>query len=162
MNRTLMYSSVMFVTGTKSVVPGLLAFHWLKSNNPGRVVGSSARPSLSFTRARRNMSTKMSAWRSSDSPDSIESSPGSGTMPKMLSHHSPSSFDQNSSVPWLLHALGQVRLVHCTRVDMPRTGSRSASARPLSPAPAMTSSVSSSSVSGTGSYGLSYGITSEP
>ncbi len=83
-------------------------------------------------------------------------------MPKMLSHHRPSSFDQNSSVPWLLHALGQVRLVHWTSVDMPRTGSRSASARPFRPAPAMISRASSSSVSGIGSYGLSYGITSEP
>ena len=35
MKSTLMYSIVMFVIGTNSVVPGLLAFHWLKSNRPG-------------------------------------------------------------------------------------------------------------------------------
>src|ERR1039458_3575150 len=108
-----MYSNVMLVTGTNRVVPGLLAFHWLKSNKPGRVVGSSARPSLSFTRARRNSSTMKSACFSSESPDTIEISPGSGTIPKIFSHHRPSSLDQNSSVPWLLQALGQVRLVHC-------------------------------------------------
>ena len=68
MNSTLMYSRVMLVTGTNNVVPGLLAFHWLKSNSPGRVVGNWARPSWSLTRARRNMSTRMSACCSSEQP----------------------------------------------------------------------------------------------
>ena len=39
MNSRLMYSSVMFETGRKSVVPGLFAFQWLKTNRPGRPVG---------------------------------------------------------------------------------------------------------------------------
>ena len=36
MNSRLMYSRVVLVTGTKSVVPGWLAFHWLKSKRPGQ------------------------------------------------------------------------------------------------------------------------------
>ena len=39
MNSRLMYSRVMFETGRKSVVPGLFAFQWLKTNRPGRPVG---------------------------------------------------------------------------------------------------------------------------
>ncbi len=53
MNSRLMYSRVVLVTGTKRVVPGWLAFHWLKSNRPGSVVGSGARPGCSSRRARR-------------------------------------------------------------------------------------------------------------
>ena len=148
-----MYSIVMFVTGTNSDVPGLLAFQWLKSNSPGSVVGSCARPSCSFTLARRNRSTMNAPCSSRLWPDSVEISPGSGTILKMSSHHRPSSLLQNSSVPWLEHADGQVRLVHCTSVLMPRLGSRSASARPFRPVPAITSRASSSSPSGTGWYG---------
>ena len=48
-----MYSRVVLVTGTKSVVPGWLAFHWLKSKRPGSVVGSGARPGWTSTLARR-------------------------------------------------------------------------------------------------------------
>ena len=56
-----MYSIVMFVMGMNSVVPGLLAFQRLKSNRPGRSVGSGARPSCSFTFARRYRLTMKSA-----------------------------------------------------------------------------------------------------
>ena len=69
---------------------------------------------------------------------------------------------KNSSVPWLEHELGQVREVHCTRVLIPRTGSRSPRLRPVRPVPAMHRSASSSSESGTGAYGLAYSNTSEP
>ena len=48
-----MYSRVVLVTGMKSVVPGWLAFHWLKSKSPGSVRGSGARPGWSSTLARR-------------------------------------------------------------------------------------------------------------
>ena len=66
----------------------------------------------------------------------------------------PSSLVKKSSVPWLEHELGHVRVVHCTSVLMPWAGSRSARFRPVRPVPAVQSSASSSSVSGTGSYGL--------
>ena len=46
MNSRLMYSSVVLVTGMNRVLPGLFAFHWLKSNRPGSVVGRGARPGM--------------------------------------------------------------------------------------------------------------------
>ena len=49
-----MYLRVVLKTGTKSVVPGWLAFHWLKSKRPGSVlVGSGALPGWTSTFARR-------------------------------------------------------------------------------------------------------------
>ena len=53
MNRRVRYSTVVFVTGTKRVVPGRLTFHALKANSPGSPVGRSARPSSSVSRASR-------------------------------------------------------------------------------------------------------------
>ena len=51
MNSRLMYSRVMLETGRKSVVPGLFAFQWLKTNSPGRPVGICARPGSSCSLA---------------------------------------------------------------------------------------------------------------
>jgi hypothetical protein len=68
----------------------------------------------------------------------------------------PSSLVKNSSVPWLERELGQVRVVHWTRVLIPRAGSRSPRSRPVRPVPATHRSASSSSESGTGAYGLAY------
>ena len=80
-----MYSRVVLVTGMKRVVPGWLAFHWLKVNRPGSVVGSGARPGCSSTLARRYSSSSHSTCASCGFPDSVAISPGSGTTPNMSS-----------------------------------------------------------------------------
>ena len=78
MNSRLMYSRVMFETGRKSVVPGLFAFQWLKTNRPGRPVGISARAGSSCFLAPRTSSRIQSTWASRDLPWRVDSSPSSG------------------------------------------------------------------------------------
>ena len=78
MKSRLMYSSVMLDTGMKSVVPGWLAFQWLKTKRPGSPVGRSARPGAISTLARRARSRTHSTWASRGLPERVESSPGSG------------------------------------------------------------------------------------
>ena len=79
MNSRLMYSSVMLETGRNRVVPGLLAFQWLKTNSPGKPVGIRARAGSSWTLARPTSPRIQSTWASSGLPDRVAISPGSGT-----------------------------------------------------------------------------------
>ncbi|MFB3093850.1 MAG: hypothetical protein ACE1ZN_05550 [Dehalococcoidia bacterium] len=52
-----MYSQVTSLTGMNSVVPGLLAFHWLKGRVIGSIIGMGRRPLDSFTVLARNACT---------------------------------------------------------------------------------------------------------
>ena len=79
MNSRLMYSRVMFETGRKSVVPGLFAFQWLKTNRPGRPVGMCARVGSSCFLAPRTSSRMKSTCWSRVLFWSVEISPSSGT-----------------------------------------------------------------------------------
>ena len=78
MKSRLMYSRVMFETGRKSVVPGLFAFQWLKTNSPGRPVGIWARPGESCFLAPRTSFRIHSTCASIGLPWRVETSPCSG------------------------------------------------------------------------------------
>ena len=79
MKSRLMYSNVMLETGRKRVVPGWLAFQWLKTNSPGRPVGIWARAGSSGTLARSTSPRIQSTWASSGLPERVAISPSSGT-----------------------------------------------------------------------------------
>ena len=155
MNSRLMYSSVMFDTGTNSVVPGWFAFQWLNTNNPGNPVGSSAR-GLRAAPSPGASGRGLLDLRLDGLAGQRRDSPGSGISFHMSRKNMPSSFVKKSSVPWFEHDDGHVRVVHWTNASAPCVGSMSPRFSPVRPVAATSSSASSSSDSGTGSYGLGY------